>query len=208
VNSGIRWLPESQWFYCVTFARGISPEDLATRLGAAPNSPRPQATAADVIDLLSDPNVGIARIGEASGWAFAAEYGEAQGTRKAVLEGISRDGIDVVSLDPQAAHPPPMFYYARDGELVCAFGLGEEWRRWGQQPGILNSAMEAAGIIIPGGGYLQVEGRRHNQRIAMSLGVIEKHFSLSLPRQVLEDGALPAVAVSGGPDLGALVDDW
>ncbi|WP_240677006.1 hypothetical protein [Actinacidiphila soli] len=58
--------------------------------------------------------------------------------------------------------------------------------------------MRSAGVILPDGSSLQVGATRQAQRVAMSLGVIEKHFGLSLPRQLLDD-ELPTVAVSGRP---------
>ncbi|MFF3420789.1 DUF6461 domain-containing protein [Streptomyces sp. NPDC002698] len=89
--------------------------------------------------------MGVARIGESQGWAFAAEYGEAPGTRHDVLEGISRKGVEAVNLDPQAFHPPSVFSYAADGELLCSFGLGEERRRWGTRPDLLQEDLRTAG---------------------------------------------------------------
>ncbi|MFE3168265.1 DUF6461 domain-containing protein [Streptomyces sp. NPDC059224] len=206
-NRGVRWLVESEWQYSVTFARGITPDELAVRLGASPAGVKPLATAWEAVGLLTDADVGVARVGEAQGWAFAAEYGEAPGARHDVLKRISRNGVEAVNLDPQAFHPPPFFSYAADSELLCSFGLGEERRRWGSQPDLLQEELEAAGIILPTGDYLKVSGARHSLRIAMSLGVIEKHFGISLPRDLLEDGRLPLVVVSGTPSLDALSDD-
>ncbi|MQY39151.1 hypothetical protein SRB17_71730 [Streptomyces sp. RB17] len=204
---GMRWLAESEWYYSVTFARGLTPEELAVRLGATAGGANPSATAEEAVALLSDPDVGVARIGEAGGWAFAAEYGEARGSRHDVLRHISRDGVEAVNLDPQAFHPPPLFSCAADGELLCSFGLGEERRRWGSQPDLLQEDLEAAGIILPTGDYLQVSGERHSLRIAMSLGVIEKRFRLALPRDLLEHDRLPLVVLSGRPALDSLGSD-
>ncbi|MEU4931026.1 DUF6461 domain-containing protein [Streptomyces yokosukanensis] len=204
---GVRWLVESEWYYSVTFARGITPDELAVRLGAAAGAARPTATAEEAVALLSDPDVGVARIGEAGGWAFAAEYGEARGTRHDILTDISRDGAEAVNLDPQAFHPPPLFSYAADGELLCSFGLGEERRRWGSRPDLLQDDLTAAGIILPTGDYLRVSAERHSLRIAMSLGVIEKRFGLALPRDLLEYDRLPLAVVSGSPALDSLGSD-
>ncbi|MGW1171925.1 DUF6461 domain-containing protein [Streptomyces sp. NPDC002550] len=204
---GVRWLVESEWYYSVTFARGLTPDGLAVRLGAAAGSERPMATAEEAVALLSDPDVGVARLGEAGGWAFAVEYGEARGTRHDVLTDISRDGVEAVNLDPQAFHPPPLFSCAADGELVCSFGLGEERRRWGSQPDLLREDLVAAGIILPTGESLRVSAERHSMRIAMSLGVIEKRFGLALPRDLVEYGRLPLAVVSGSPALDSLGSD-
>ncbi|MEU6240232.1 DUF6461 domain-containing protein [Streptomyces sp. NPDC047024] len=200
-NRGLRWLVESEWQYSVTFARGITPDELAARLGAPPDGTKPLATAREAAGLLTDADVGVVRTGEAQGWAFAAEYGEAAGTRHDVLRRISRGGVEAVNLNPQPFHPPPVFSYAADGELLCSFGLGEEQRRWGSRPDLLLEELEAAGIILPTGDCLTVSGARHSLRIAMSLGVIEKRFGMSLPRDPLENGRLPLAVVGGEPSF-------
>ncbi|ELP62558.1 DUF6461 domain-containing protein [Streptomyces turgidiscabies] len=205
-NRGVRWLVESDWHFSVTFARGITPEELAVRLGAAPGGASPSATADEAVGLLTDADIGVARIGEAEGWAFAAEYGEAPGTRHDVLRRVARGGVEAVNLDPQAFHPPPMFSYAADGELLCSFGLGEERLRWGSRPDLLQEELEAAGVVLPSGELLKVSNARHSQRIAMTLGAIERHFGMSLPRELLEDDRLPLVTVSGSPVLDSLGD--
>ncbi|MGW7007883.1 DUF6461 domain-containing protein [Streptomyces sp. NPDC054933] len=204
MSSGVRWLAESEWLYSITFARGLSPEELAARVGAAPANMIQPLTEREAVGLLVSPDICIARIGQEDDWSFAAEYGEARGSRQDVLKEVSRDGVDAVNLDPQVDHPPPMFSYASDGEVLCSFGLGEEWSRWGAQPDLLNPAMEAAGVIMPGGVYLEVSGKRYAQRVAISLGVVEKHFGLSLPHDFLEDRSLSAVVISGSPDLSTL----
>ncbi|MYS17860.1 DUF6461 domain-containing protein [Streptomyces sp. SID4982] len=200
---GICWLAECEWHFGVTFAHGLTAEELAVRLGATPGS-RPSVTADAAIMLLTDADVGVARIGEAGGWAFAVEYGESRGTRHDVLKMVSRGGVTAVNLDPQAFHPPPMFSCAVDDDLVCSFGLGEEWRRWGSEPDLLQEDLEDAGVILPGGQYLETSGDRHSRRIALSLGVVEKRFSLSLPRDQVLDGALPLAVISGRPSLDTL----
>ncbi|WP_240677005.1 DUF6461 domain-containing protein [Actinacidiphila soli] len=134
MTAGVRWLAHAPCYFSVTFVRGITPEELGVRLGADPAVAPVAATAREVDSLLTDPNVGIAQLGEANGWAYAAEYGEAGGTRHSVLAELSRGGCDAVNLDPQASHPPPMFSYAADGELLCSFGLAEEGQRWGRGP--------------------------------------------------------------------------
>jgi hypothetical protein len=201
VDSGVRWLADSPWYFGVTFVRGISARELGVRLGADPAAVPVQATARDIEHLLVDPNVGIARLGEANDWAFAAEYGEARGTRRSVLAELSKGGGEAVNLDPQVDHPPSMFSCARVGEVVCSFGLGEEGSRWGTTPDLLNPALESAGVLLPDGSELRVGAPRRPQRIAMSLGVIERHFGLSLPQGPVMEDELPTVVVSGRPDL-------
>jgi len=199
MDSGVRWLADSAWYFCVTFVRGVSAEELGARLAADPAGPVVLTTPRSVEGLLGDPNAGLARLGAANGWAFAAEYGESRGRVDDVLARLSGDG-EAVNLDPQASHPPPMFSCAAGGELLCSFGLAEEWRRWGSRPDLLNGALESAGVLMPDGSVLEVSAQRHSRRVAMSLGVIERHFGLSLPRDLLAE-ELPTVVVSGSPDL-------
>ncbi|MBM9508044.1 DUF6461 domain-containing protein [Actinacidiphila acididurans] len=203
MDSGVRWLAHASWHFSVTFVRGLDSEELGRRLGADPAAAPVLATAREIEGLLVDPNVGIARLGEAGGWAFAAEYGEAHGTRHGVLAELSRGG-EAVNLDPQTDHPPSMFSCAAGGELLCSFGLAEEGRRWGSNPDLLNTALESAGVFLPDGSVLEAGASRHAQRIAMSLGVIERHFGLSLPRELVEQGELRTVSVNGHPNLDSL----
>ncbi|SDO87574.1 DUF6461 domain-containing protein [Actinacidiphila guanduensis] len=205
MESGLGWLAHASWYFSVTFVQGIGVHELASRLAADPTERPVLAGGRDVEALLGDPEVGVARLGDAGGWAFAAEYGEARGARRAFLAELSRStGAAAVNLDPQAGHPPPMFSYAVGGELACSFGLAEEGRRWGSTPDLLNPDLRGAGVLLPDGSVMEVGAGRYAQRLAMSLGVIERHFGLSLPRDLVEDSELPTVAVSGRPDLGRL----
>lgn len=197
MGSGVRWLADSPWYFSVTFVRGVSAEELGARLGADRAAPVVQSTARAIEGRLIDPNVGIAQLGAANGWAFAAEYGEACGPRHRVLAELSRGGGEAVNLDPQADHPPPMFSYAADGELSCSFGLGEEGRRWGSSPDLLNAALESAGVLSADGSVLVAGSGRRAQRVSMSLGVVERYFGLSLPRGLVEEAELPTVVVTG-----------
>ncbi|MHA6760127.1 DUF6461 domain-containing protein [Streptacidiphilus sp. PAMC 29251] len=187
----------------MTFVRGITARELGVRLGADPAVAPVWATAAEIEGLLVDSNVGIAQLGVAKGWAFAAEYGESRGNRNSVLAELSRGGGDAVNLDPQVSHPPSMFSWASDGELACSFGLTEEGRRCGKCPDLLNPALESAGVLWPDGSVLEVGAARRTQRVALVMGVIERHFGISLPRGLLAE-ELPTVAVNGHPDLRAL----
>jgi hypothetical protein len=204
MESGLGWLSHASWYFSVTFVRGIRAQELASRMAVDPAERPVLARARDVEALLGDPNVGIARLGESGGWAFGAEYGEARGARRAFLTELSRNGGETVNLDPQVDHPPPMFSYMVGGELSCSFGLAEEGRRWGSTPDLLNPDLERASVLRPDGSVLEVGAGRHTQRVAVSLGVIGRYFGLSLPRDLVEDGELPTVAVSGRPDMSRL----
>lgn len=200
--SGIRWIAGSDWWYgSVTFARGIELEEFAIRLGVVPSASHAEATDAEAGSLVFNGDVGVARLGVSGAWMFAVEYGVSRGTQVEALKEISHGGVEAVNLDPQVSHPPPMFSYAADGALRCSYGLGEEWQRWGTDPDLLNEEMRAAGIIMPTGDYLQVGGECHGQRVAMSLGILEKYFALSLPRDAVQNGRLRLIVTSGAPPL-------
>lgn len=200
MENGVRWLADVPWYFSVTFVRGVSASQLGVRLGADPIAAPVQATARDVEHLLTDPNVGIARLGEANGWAFAVEYGEARGALHGTLAELSKGGGEAVNLDPQVGHPPSMFSCAGNGDVLCSFGLGEESRRWGTTPDLLNPVLKSAGVLLSDGSVPPADA----QRPTMSLGAIERHFGLSLPRGPVMEEELPTVAVSGHPDLRTL----
>ena len=84
------------------------------------------------------------------------------------------------------------------------YGLGEEHRRWESSPELLNPALEKAGVLLPDGMPLEAGAPRRTQRIAMSLGMIERHFGLSPPCGPVMAGQLPTVVVSGQADFSEL----
>ncbi|WP_406125639.1 hypothetical protein [Streptomyces sp. NBC_00989] len=111
-TGGIGWLLEPYAVDCVTFARGVEPVDLASRLGAPPGQEPPLSSAEEALDLLTDPGVdGVARVGRAGDWAFAVEYGDAAGCTETGLRAVSRDGAEAVNFLMTPWSPPSMFAY-------------------------------------------------------------------------------------------------
>ncbi|MEU7554201.1 DUF6461 domain-containing protein [Streptomyces sp. NPDC044571] len=193
-DGGIRWLADwDGWYVGLTFARGIGPEELAVRLGAVPGVRPGPLAAGDAWTMVTETTDGdgVARVGSWGGWSFAVEHGVPAGAER--LTEVSRSGAEAVHLDPQPDRPPKQFAYARDGELVCCFGLGEEGWRGGHRPDFLLPELVAAGILAPDGSYAEPESEEDDAaRDRRTLAVLERRFGLSLPRHLIEDTPLPA----------------
>ncbi|WP_244178933.1 DUF6461 domain-containing protein [Streptomyces rubellomurinus] len=208
-SDGIRWLAGLRGeLDGVLFARGIAPHELARRMGADPAAGTEPISGTEVWDLdiesyrPGDDGDGVVRVGECGGWSFAIEYGDSTGGER--LTEIAAGGVEVVHFRPMPEHPPALLDYARDGAVLCGFGLGEERWRWGREPDLLLPELVAAEVLAPGGtapadrggpeeGYAAVRER--------TLGVVERRFGLGLPRAALGELRLPAYAVRGTPGM-------
>ncbi|GKQ34978.1 DUF6461 domain-containing protein [Streptomyces sp. A012304] len=207
MTDGIVWLVDLEgWMSSVVFARGVSPEELAVRMGGASDGATEPVTDREVHDLGVEwwrPDAdgdGVVRVGTSGIWSFAVEYGDATGGD--LLEEISRDGVEVVRYVPMQEHPPAMVDYARDGVFLCGFGLAEEIWRWGQEPDLLLPDLVAAGVLTPDGKtYLPPEDGDYKTAYRRTLGAVERRFGLSLSPAVLDDARLPAYAVRGTPRM-------
>ncbi|MFJ5219763.1 DUF6461 domain-containing protein [Streptomyces sp. NPDC088354] len=199
MSDGIRWLIDAgdRWMDCVTFARGISPEELAIRLGAKPGSSAPLLTASEAWDLAHGWDSVIVRVGSSDGWSFAVESGLPQSAD--VLEELSRGGVEIVRLDPQPDHPPMQFAYLRDGAPVCSFGITEEGIRWGHDPDFLLPDLIRTGVLCADGERLHDDGMDYAAEKRRTFGVLEHRFGLSLPRKQVEEVRLPAYALYESP---------
>ncbi|MFJ9763861.1 DUF6461 domain-containing protein [Streptomyces erythrochromogenes] len=190
---GIQWLADwGEWFAGLTFARGIAPDELAARLGAVPGvcpGPLDAPAAWSMVAETADGD-GVARVGSWGGWSFAVEHGLPAGAER--LAEVSRAGVEAVHIDPQPDHPPKQFAYARDGELVCCFGLGEECWRGGHRPDFLLPELVAAGVLGPDGETCGPDGEPDGDRERRTLAVLEQRFGLALPRHLIADTPLPA----------------
>ncbi|MFD8949105.1 DUF6461 domain-containing protein [Streptomyces xanthophaeus] len=198
-GGGIQWLADwDAWFVGLTFARGIGPRELAARLGAVPGLDPGPLGAVDAWSMVTETTEGdgVARVGSWGGWSFAVEHGLPAGAQR--LAEVSRAGAEAVHLDPQPDHPPKQFAYARDGELVCCFGLGEECWRGGHQPDFLLPDLVAAKILTPDGACARPEDEPYDHRDRDTLAVLEHRFGLSLPRRLIQDAALPAYVTCTG----------
>lgn len=207
VGDGIQWLVDLEhWMSSVVFARGISAKELALRMGGGPDGATEPINDAEVWDLGIEeyrPGAdgdGVVRVGECAGWSFALEYGDSTGSDR--LAEISRNDVEAVHYVPMQEHPPATVDYARDGVLICEFGLKEETHRWGREPDLLLPDLVAAQVLRPDGTTRRAaEGEHYRTAYRRTLGVIEKRFGLSLPPVCLNEARLPAYAVRGTPQM-------
>ncbi|MGK5729436.1 DUF6461 domain-containing protein [Streptomyces sp. URMC 124] len=175
MRDGIQWLFDLHiWDESIVFARGIGPEELATRMGGdLPGAGRRPISDMEAWDAVAnglyrpgEDGDGLIRVGRSGDWSFALEYGDSTGHER--LPEVSRQGAEAIRLDPAPAHPPKVLDYARDGKLVCRFDLGEE----------------------------------HEGGERRTVGIVESHFGLSLPREPLVGQVvLPFYVVRGTPEI-------
>ncbi|MGW6690911.1 DUF6461 domain-containing protein [Streptomyces sp. NPDC054961] len=212
MTNGTTWLaaPQSVAFggYHVVLARGLSPEALADRLAASVYGGDHVAeevgehTADSLLELMDDtygdPLDGIGlRLGRTGEWTYAVAYGGWQGEFD-TLAPISRDGADVCLLEYEEENGkpvPPQFAYFRDGRVLSACNLHLD-ASWGYQ-GVEGDPATAARLqdLLTAAGLPDPErGRGEAHRIA--LGVVEGFFGLSLPRELIVNGTLPAVMLT------------
>ncbi|MFF3215900.1 DUF6461 domain-containing protein [Streptomyces sp. NPDC002886] len=213
MSDGIQWLVGLEnWMSSVVFARGISAQELAVRMGADPDGATEPITDAQAWGLDMEgyrpggDGDGVVRVGECGGWSFALEYGDSTGGDR--LAEISRGGVEAVRYVPMQEHPPATVDYARDGVALCGFGLHEENQRFGEEPDLLVPDLIAGQVLSPDGQtLLSPEGpddagyEDFRDTYRRTLGVVERRFGLSLPPASLEEARLPAYAVRGTPDM-------
>ncbi|MFG3227312.1 DUF6461 domain-containing protein [Kitasatospora sp. NPDC048194] len=204
---GIQWLVDAGGQVDgVVFARGIPPAELARRMGADPAAVSGPISGTEIWGLdiegyrPGDEGDGVIRVGEAAGWAFAIEYGDSTGGE--LLTEIARHGAEVVHFRPMPEQPPALLDYARDGAVLCGFGLGEERWRWGREPDLLLPELVAAKVLEADGvtpcGF---GGRPYGAVRRRALDAVGRRFGLCLPRAVLGELRLPAYVVRGTPVL-------
>ncbi|MFF7993329.1 DUF6461 domain-containing protein [Kitasatospora xanthocidica] len=188
-------MDHDDWSHSVFFGRGLTPEELALRMGGVPGSVESPITGTEAWRVVMDDGTDdedLVRVGAYEGWSFALEYGIPTGAGR--LADISRGGVEVVRLDPQPDHPPKQFAYARDGVEICSFGLGEEVWRWGQQPDFLLADLVRAGVLLPDGESARSDEGYADDEDRVTLGMLESRFGLALPRDV-EERRLPAFVI-------------
>ncbi|TQE35659.1 DUF6461 domain-containing protein [Streptomyces ipomoeae] len=211
---GIGWLGDRDaGLDNVVFAHGVTPEDLAVRMGGTSGS-AVELTGPDVERLLhrrGSGESGVVRVGACGDWSYAVAYLN-DPTRDDLAVRASRGGVEAIQYLPMPWHPPDQFSYFRDGSLVCAFGVREEAHRWGREPDHLLPVLVAGGVLAPDGKtHPEPEpplGRRH-----LTLTALEQHFGLCLPMASAIREPLPAYTIRGDlsltpdPDL-PLIHAW
>ncbi|MFE3169204.1 DUF6461 domain-containing protein [Streptomyces sp. NPDC059224] len=205
MTEGTTWLADRQSIafggYHVVLARRLFPQELAKRLAAALRYntehiavPVGDHTGASLLELMDDyDDVGL-RLGSAGDWTYAVAYGGWQ-AEFGPLTPVSLGGADVCLLEYEEENGkpvPPQFAYFHDGQLLAAFNLHLA-RSWGYEKvegdpataAPLQERLTAAGLPDP------ERNRREVHRAA--LGVVEEFFGLTLPRDPIVNGTLPAV---------------
>ncbi|MEU7576726.1 DUF6461 domain-containing protein [Streptomyces sp. NPDC041068] len=186
----------------ITCARGLSPQQLAERMADhEPVEVGPALTiqeAHGMVDLTQIYCVG--RIGQSGDWSFIVECVGSEGW---ALDPATSRGAEVLIFDPRPDDPPSFFTYLAEGELQLHFELGFGYDPVGAQPDLLRPALEAAGIIPPEDSLDELLGEDEElsplEQKRRVLKVAGEYFGLSLPRQVIENGQLPAVITRTSP---------
>ncbi|MFE4593030.1 DUF6461 domain-containing protein [Streptomyces laurentii] len=210
MTDGTTWLaaPQSIAFggYYVVLARGLSPEELADRLAAALLYEAEHLVVAvgehtgdSLLELMDDtygdPFDGIGlRLGRAGDWTYAVAYGGWPG-EFGPLARVSRDGAHVCLLEYEEENGkpvPPQFEYFHDGRLLSACNLHLD-TSWGYQ-GVDGEPATAARLqqLLTAAGLSDPE-RDAKEVHRTALGIVEKFFGLSLPKDPIVSGSLPAV---------------
>ncbi|MGW5116242.1 hypothetical protein ACWEQ8_12505 [Streptomyces noursei] len=187
MSDGITWLPDA-WhgdapILFVTFARGISPADLVVRLGAQPGEVLDPITFAEAERLTYNDreSARVARFGECAGWSYAVEQGWPSKAWWAHPD-VSTGGVEVLHLTPKTDDPPKECWYYRDGQTVGRFDFGDTPDE-GME--FLLPAFEEAGLLDD-----DVSEEFDTSRATLT--ALQQHFGLSLPRQEILSGRLPA----------------
>ncbi|WP_143674608.1 MULTISPECIES: DUF6461 domain-containing protein [Streptomyces] len=210
MTNGTTWLAARQSIafggYHVVLARGLSPEELADRLAATVlYDTKHTAVAAgehtgeSLLELMDDTygdssdGIGL-RLGHTGDWTYAVAYGGWQG-EFGPLAPVSRGGAHVCLLEYEEENGkpvPPHFACFHDGRLLSACNLHLA-ASWGYQ-GVDGDPATAARLqeLLTAAGLPDPERDREDvHRIA--LGVVEGFFGLSLPKDLIVHGTLPAV---------------
>ncbi|MFC9495689.1 DUF6461 domain-containing protein [Streptomyces sp. NPDC056982] len=206
MSDGIGWIAREEiaWAgYCVTLARGLEPGELVTRL-ARDTAPAPlgECTGYDLNTQLVDRERALhrsdsiaVRYGAVGDLAFAVADGYWPGEMNTgpLLAG-SKGGAHVFRLYHESQNPklpPPEFTYFHDGDYMCGFDM--HMHTWsheitGSRPDLVSAALQAGGVP---------DEDRQDVAHAKSLAVVEEQFQLTLPKELVLHGKLPAALIRG-----------
>lgn len=122
------------------------------------------------------------------------------------LDQAASRGAEVLIFDPRQDDPPSFFTYLADGKLQLHLELGLVYEPVGAQPGLLRPVLEASGVIPPEDSVDDLLGEDGEdeelspvEEKCRVLKVVGEHFGLSLPREVIESGQLPAAVIRTSP---------
>lgn len=173
-----------------TCARGIGPQELAARVAGGPIHVLPALKAREAGAIVNGETVSsVGRIGTSGEWSYLVETGWCPGWD--LPAEVSRDGVEVLVLDPQPDNPPHIMTYSKDGRglSTCMFDA------YGDTEGPLRDAFTEAGMLA--GFDEEKKGPADTDR--RLLGAVGKYFDLSLPRLTILEGRLPAVITRTSP---------
>ncbi|TDC24479.1 hypothetical protein E1265_09570 [Streptomyces sp. 8K308] len=141
-GSGKSWLPDLyETGYCLTFARGLTPEELLSRLGADLSiSAHMTLTEAAEKQTGLPWSQSVVRVGAHRDWAYSIEDAGSHGARPAILENVS-EGTQALAL-LKTADITHRFTFAEFGHVVCSFDPTTPNIRSGSDPDRLLSWLE------------------------------------------------------------------
>ena len=189
---GLDWLAGSDQFgrgYRFVCVHGISPQELAGRIGRGPLLPPCDERDIQRIRFSGD-STRVARVGAGGGgWSFAFETmvgayqpGRVEGPADEASMGTRSVVVWAERGDASGAFH---FSYARDGRRVHGFAVhGGKTERWGPLPDTLDP-----GVLLPGAGAPELDVDDEFEALA----AIADEFGLSLPSFAIQHGRLHAV---------------
>ena len=166
---------------CLTFARGLSREQMLEGFGlgpgrAAEETLREADEAAHLARLTSSAGLGRprVRVGERDGWGYAVEHLTNRGSEERTLRRLSAMGGEAFALS--FTQKIITFWYAAAGERVCGFDLTVPHVRWGPHPHRFDAEMERAGFLRPDPADPVATGARF----------VQLAFGITIDREMLE----------------------
>ncbi len=135
-------------FYTLTFAKGLSPIELLTRMGVDPETPalRDRLDLEDYFgDTVLDKDEPVVTTGVDGVWTWAWEQGGSHGLDEAVLSRVS-EGTETVTLHYNDK-PMHWFKYAVGGDIVVDFHTLQPVERTGLDPHRLDAFMRPLGLV-------------------------------------------------------------
>ncbi|WP_217168371.1 hypothetical protein [Streptomyces sp. AC512_CC834] len=215
MTDGIAWLAEPQCLsyegYSVVMSRELASDELVSRMTRTVFNAKRRAhaigelTHTQVHDVLEGfygeaPHDGLAlRHGESGEWSFAVKCG-GWPCKFGAEPPLSRGGAHIFQLEHDEQNMksvPPQFAYRHDGRDMCAFNLHLDGS-WGPD-GVIGDpeiAPRVEAVLTAAGLPDHDLDPRTVHRT--SLEVLESLFELSLPRDLIVTGTLPAAVLRAG----------
>ncbi|MFF4653318.1 DUF6461 domain-containing protein [Streptomyces sp. NPDC001380] len=131
----------------LTFAKGVPPTELLTRMGVDPDTLAlrdPLDLEDDFGDTLLDEDEPVVTTGTDGAWTWAWEQGGCHGLDERILSAVSR-GTEAVALH-RNEKPMHWFRYAVDGVLVTDFHTLQPIEPTGSDPHRLDAFMHPLGL--------------------------------------------------------------